>query len=250
MRILRFEYRGQTYSAVAQGSSYHVVEDPFAKSIRTTGLVMPAEEVRLLAPVFPGKIVCVGVNYADHASEMKQKTPDEPLIFLKPNTAVIGPNDAITTPPQSGRIDYEAELAVVIGERCKNISREQSMEYILGYTCLNDVTARDLQSKDGQWTRSKGFDTFCPIGPYIETDYDWHDRRVSSVLNGQVKQQGRTGQMIYDVYTLVSYISGIMTLLPGDVIATGTPSGIGPMKKGDRIDIDIEALGVLKNVVQ
>ena len=207
------------------------------------------EEVRLLSPCIPSKIVALGLNYRDHAEELKMKIPEEPLLFLKPATSVIGPGDGIVYPKMSKQVDYEAELGVVIQKVAKAIPEERAAEYILGYTCLNDVTARDLQSKDGQWTRAKGFDTFAPIGPWIVTDIDPHHLGISSTLNGERRQHSNTKNLIFGPHQLVSFISRIMTLLPGDVIATGTPSGIGPMTIGDRIDVVIEGIGTLSNTV-
>jgi len=207
------------------------------------------ENVRLLAPCRPSKIVAVGLNYRDHAEELHLSLPEEPLLFLKPSTSIIGPEDTIMLPPQSERVDYEAELAVVIGKQARRITSDRAKDYILGYTCLNDVTARDLQNKDGQWTRAKGFDTFCPLGPWIETDLDPSDLAISLLLNGETKQQSRTSNLIFDVFRLVEFISHIMTLMPGDVIATGTTSGIGPMKDGDTVEVRIEGIGSLINHV-
>jgi 2-keto-4-pentenoate hydratase/2-oxohepta-3-ene-1,7-dioic acid hydratase in catechol pathway len=207
------------------------------------------EDVTLLAPVVPSKIVAVGLNYRDHAEEVGLEMPDEPLIFLKPSTAVIGPNESIRYPRMSSRIDYEAELAVVLRKRTTGVSPGEAGEHILGYACFNDVTARDLQNKDRQWTRAKGFDTFAPLGPWIETDLDPGHLTVETRLNGELKQSSNTENLIFDCYELVSFISRVMTLMPGDVIATGTPSGIGPMSVGDRVDVVIEGIGTLTNSV-
>jgi 2-keto-4-pentenoate hydratase/2-oxohepta-3-ene-1,7-dioic acid hydratase in catechol pathway len=207
------------------------------------------EEVLLLAPVLPSKIVAIGVNYRAHAEEFKKPPPKEPLIFLKPPTAVIGPGADIRYPPEATRVDLEAELGVVIREKVKGISPQQARQAILGYTCFNDVTARDLQKRDGQWTRAKGFDTFAPTGPCIVTDLDPTDLAIESAINGTRKQCARTSEMIFDVFTLISYISQVMTLLPGDVIATGTPAGVSPIRRGDRVEIVIEGIGQLQNKV-
>jgi 2-keto-4-pentenoate hydratase/2-oxohepta-3-ene-1,7-dioic acid hydratase in catechol pathway len=206
-------------------------------------------EAKLLSPCLPSKIVALGLNYRDHAEEVKLPIPDKPLLFIKPSTSVIGPGEAILYPKMSKRVDYEAELAVVIGKVAKNVSEEKAADYILGYTCLNDVTARDLQPKDGQWTLSKSFDTFSPIGPWIVTDMDPHQLEISSYLNGERRQHSNTKNLIFGPRQLVSFISWAMTLLPGDVIATGTPSGIGPMAIGDQIDVVIEGIGTLSNHV-
>jgi 2-keto-4-pentenoate hydratase/2-oxohepta-3-ene-1,7-dioic acid hydratase in catechol pathway len=206
-------------------------------------------EVRLLAPCFPTKVVAIGLNYRDHAAELKMPLPPEPLVFLKPSSSVVGPGDAILMPWQSAQVDYEAELAVVIGRTARNVRRADAAQHVLGYTCLNDVTARDLQSKDGQWTRAKGFDTFCPIGPWIETDLDPSDLKIELFLNGICRQGSRTSNLSFHVAELVEYVSGIMTLFPGDIIATGTPSGIGPMKPEDTVEVRIEGIGSLINTV-
>lgn len=207
------------------------------------------EKVTVLPPCKPTKIVCVGLNYKDHAAEMKDKIPEEPIIFLKPSSSVIGTEGKIIYPKQSNHVDYEAELGIVISKRARHVKAEHAKDYILGYTCFNDVTARDLQKKDGQWTRAKGFDTFSPVGPFIVTDIDPTKLTIKSKLNGEVKQSSNTENMIFDVYKLVEFISGIMTLEQGDIIATGTPAGVGPMNKGDTIEIEIEYIGVLKNII-
>jgi 2-keto-4-pentenoate hydratase/2-oxohepta-3-ene-1,7-dioic acid hydratase in catechol pathway len=205
------------------------------------------QQARLLSPCTPSKIVAVGLNYRDHAEEMGLAIPDEPILFLKPSTSVIGAGGAIVLPPQSARVDYEAELAIVISKSARNVSRTEAPDYILGYTCLNDVTARDLQSKDGQWTRAKSFDTFCPIGPWIETELDGSDLKIELYLNGVIKQKSRTSNLIFSPVELVEFISAIMTLSPGDVIATGTTSGVGPMGPGDTVEVRIESIGSLIN---
>ena len=198
----------------------------------------------------PSKIVCVGRNYADHAAELGNQVPAEPLLFLKAPSAVIRTGEAIVIPPQSGQVEHEGELAIVIRRRCKGLANsDDPFEYILGYTCLNDVTARDLQRKDGQFARAKSFDTFCPIGPVIETDLDISDIRVTTRINGKIRQDGRTSQMVFPVAFLIRYISNMMTLNPGDVIATGTPSGVSRMEPGDTCEIEIEGIGILRNEV-
>ena len=198
----------------------------------------------------PTKIVCVGLNYKDHAKELNMPLPDEPILFIKPITALIGPEENIIYPKQSGRVDYEAELAIVIKDKCKNLEPGQAKDHIEGYTCLNDITARDLQKKDGQWTRAKSFDTFCPVGPKIVKDINPNNVKIQSFLNGEIKQNSNTKNFIFKVEELVSFISKIMTLNPGDIIATGTPAGIGPMKKGDKIEIKIEGIGSLINYIK
>lgn len=249
MKIVRFKAGGKTRFGALEGT--HVVEysgTPFGtfKRGRKKFLV---KQVVLLAPVVPSKIVAVGLNYRDHAQEVNHPIPDEPILFLKPPTARIGPDDPIVYPPLSQRVDYEAELGIVMKKRCRNVSPERAREYVLGYTCVNDVTARDLQRKDGQWTRGKSFDTFCPVGPCIVTDIDPNAVGIEAYLNGERKQASNTKHFIFPVEDVVSRISQVMTLLPGDLIATGTPSGIGPMQPGDKIEIRIEGIGSLRNSV-
>ncbi|HEY9162235.1 MAG TPA: fumarylacetoacetate hydrolase family protein [Desulfomonilia bacterium] len=213
----------------------------------------PGKEIsikKILPPVVPSKVVCVGLNYRDHAKELGLDLPKEPLIFIKPGTSVIGHLDNILYPVQSERVDYEAELAVVISRPCSKVSPEEAAGYVQGYTCLNDVTARDLQIKDGQWTRAKSFDTFCPIGPHIETEIsDPNNLDIRLVLNGEIRQASNTSNLIFPVNELISTISHIMTLNEGDIIATGTPSGIGPMNRGDKVCVEIEGIGVLENML-
>ena len=220
------------------------------EDIKLTGASIALSDVRLLAPILPSKVICVGQNYADHAREMGAEPPAEPVIFLKPSTAVSGPGDPIQRPTRiSQRVDYEGELAVVIGRLCREVPVERVVEVIFGYTCANDVTARDLQARDGQWTRAKGFDTFCPLGPWIETDVDPADLALTTRLNGEVKQSSRTSLLLHDVRALVAYVSQVMTLLPGDVLLTGTPAGVGPMDKGDEVSVTIDGIGTLSNPV-
>lgn len=206
------------------------------------------DEVSLLAPSVPSKIVCVGLNYTEHARELKMELPSEPILFLKPPSAVINPGDAIIMPKMSSRVDYEGELGVVMGKRCKDVKAEDAEDYILGYTCFNDVTARDLQQKDGQWTRAKSFDTFAPFGPGIAR-IDPGSARIQTRVNGQIKQDSNTSDLIFDVFELVEFISRVMTLEEGDVIATGTPPGVGQLQSGDVVEIEIEGVGVLRNPV-
>jgi 2-keto-4-pentenoate hydratase/2-oxohepta-3-ene-1,7-dioic acid hydratase in catechol pathway len=218
--------------------------------IKLTGTRFALADVRLLAPILPSKVICIGKNYADHAREMGGDPPAEPVIFLKPSTAVCGPGDPILRPAQlSKRVDYEGELAVVIGRVCREVPAQRVDEVIFGYTCANDVTARDLQAKDGQWTRAKGFDTFCPLGPWIETDADPADLVLVTRLNGEVRQESRTALLLHDVRSLVMFVSQVMTLLPGDVLLTGTPAGVGAMDKGDRVSVTIDGIGTLSNPV-
>jgi 2-keto-4-pentenoate hydratase/2-oxohepta-3-ene-1,7-dioic acid hydratase in catechol pathway len=249
MRIVRYQDGVSTpWGVVEEGTVRQMEGDPFGH-FRLVSKTKRVEEVRLLSPCLPSKVVAVGLNYRDHAEELKFKLPEEPLLFLKPSTSVIGPKEAIVYPTLADRVDYEAELAVVMGKVAKAVSVERAADYILGYTCLNDVTARNLQTKDGQWTRAKGFDTFAPLGPWIETEIDPSHLEISSYLNGERRQHSNTAQLIFGPLQLVSFISQIMTLLPGDVIATGTPSGIGPMAIGDRIDVVIEGIGTLSNTI-
>jgi 2-keto-4-pentenoate hydratase/2-oxohepta-3-ene-1,7-dioic acid hydratase in catechol pathway len=222
--------------------------DLIFSGIAKNGQSASIDDVKLLAPVLPrSKVVCVGKNYSEHAKEMGGEVPAEPIIFLKPNTSVAGPNDVINWPWMSERVDHEAELAIVIGRICKDVPRERANEVIFGYTIANDVTARDLQSRDGQWTRAKGFDTFCPIGPWIDSDFLPGNQEISCTVNGEVKQRATLNQMIFDVPEIIHFISSVMTLLPGDVILTGTPAGIGPMPEKATVTCAISGLGELTN---
>ena len=249
MKIIRFLYQGQI--------SYGILEDQKIEPLKTspyegfnpTGDSLSLNEVQLLPPSVPSKIIALGLNYRDHAAELGMPLPKEPLIFLKPSTAAIGPGQAIVYPSMSQRVDYEAELAIVIGRQAKGVSPDKALDFVLGYTCFNDVTARDLQKKDGQWTRAKSFDTFAPMGPWIETDLDPDNLLVEAYLNGKKCQSSRTSQLVFSVPEIISFVSQVMTLLPGDVIATGTPPGIGPMEPGDTIEIRIEGIGSLINHV-
>jgi 2-keto-4-pentenoate hydratase/2-oxohepta-3-ene-1,7-dioic acid hydratase in catechol pathway len=224
--------------------------DPLHQGIEPTGERVALDEVRLLAPVIPrSKVVCVARNYAEHAAETGGERPDEPLLFLKPNTSVVGPGDPIGYPRQSSDVQFEGEMAVVIRRICRDVPAERARDVILGFTVGNDVTARDLQRRDVQLTRAKGFDSFCPLGPWIETDLDSGDLEVTTTLNGDVRQRGRTSQMIFDVPTLVAHITSVMTLLPGDVILTGTPAGVGAMRPGDDVAVTVQGIGTLTNRV-
>ncbi|MEV7806193.1 fumarylacetoacetate hydrolase family protein [Microbispora sp. NPDC088329] len=252
MRIARFSMGDQVaFGVVEEGEQViaRIGGHPFG-GVEFTGERFPVAEVRLVAPMLPSKIVAIGKNYADHAREMGGEPPAEPVVFLKPNTTVIGPSEAIAYPGKlSERVDYEGELAVVIGRLCRDVPAERASEVIFGYTCANDVTARDLQSRDGQWTRAKGFDTFCPLGPWIETELDPADLAITTTLNGEVRQSARTSLLLHDIPALVAYVSAVMTLLPGDVILTGTPAGVGPMSVGDEVGVSIEGIGTLTNRV-
>jgi 2-keto-4-pentenoate hydratase/2-oxohepta-3-ene-1,7-dioic acid hydratase in catechol pathway len=223
--------------------------------VRLTGQRYPLAEVRLLAPVLPSKVVAVGRNYAEHIKEMRtlsgpSQLPQEPVLFLKPSTSVTGPGDRIAYPVKlTDRVDYEGELAVVIGRLCRDVPKERAEDVIFGYTCANDVTARDLQLRDGQWTRAKGFDTFCPLGPWMETGTDPSDLGITTTVNGEVRQHARTRELLWDVPSLIEHVSAVMTLLPGDVLLTGTPEGVGPLSDGDEVSVTIESIGTLTNKV-
>ena len=257
MRIARFTTGDDEprFAAVGQDADAETIlavlrGDPLYTPLELTGEKVPLVDVRLVAPVLPrSKVIGVGRNYAAHASELGHDVPGEPLLFLKPNTSVIGPDEPIVLPPQSTEIHHEAELAVVIGRLCKDVPADRVAEVIFGYTCANDVTARDLQKTDGQWARAKGFDSFCPLGPWIETDLDPADLAVRCLVGDDVRQDGRTSQMIYDVAALITYISAAFTLLPGDVILTGTPAGVGPIRAGESVSVAVEDIGTLTNPV-
>jgi 2-keto-4-pentenoate hydratase/2-oxohepta-3-ene-1,7-dioic acid hydratase in catechol pathway len=236
---------------------YPLLEAPYL-SVDEAGVYRPRPlqmrpyqlaEVRLLAPVTPSKIACVGRNYAEHAAELGNEVPSEPLIFLKPPTAIIGPDEAVVHPAISERVDHEGELGVVIGRRCRNVAEVDALNYVFGYTIANDVTARDLQKKDGQWTRAKGFDTFAPVGPWVDTSFDPANRTLRCLVNGVVRQQSTTALMVYSIPRIIAHVSRFMTLAPGDLILTGTPSGIGPVQPGDVMTVEIEGLGSLSNPV-
>ena len=251
MKLVRFAAPGNPHPACGIVLNDEVAElegDLFSSPARQRARY-PLSRVKLLPPCSPTKIVAIGLNYGDHARELGFPIPDEPIIFLKPPTAIIGPGDAIVYPRASSQVGFEAELGIVIKDRISSIKPGEAYGHILGYTCANDVTARDLQKKDGQWTRAKSFNTFCPIGPWIETDLDPGDLLVESYLNGERKQSSRTSQLIFRIDQLVSFISGIMTLHPGDLIITGTPAGIGPMQPGDEVEVRVEGIGSLRKTV-
>jgi 2-keto-4-pentenoate hydratase/2-oxohepta-3-ene-1,7-dioic acid hydratase in catechol pathway len=240
---------GPTFASVEGGIVRLLDGHPFDRFV-LTDQVARLEDVRLLAPVIPTKILCVGRNYADHAAEMGNDVPAEPMIFSKPATAVIGPGDVIRLPALSGEVHHEAELAVVIGRLTRNVAVEDALDAVLGYTCANDVTARDLQRRDGQWTRAKGFDSFCPLGPWIATDVDpAAGLRVRCTVNGEVRQDGTTADLVFSVAQLVAYCAAFCTLLPGDVLLTGTPAGVGPIVGGDEVTVEIDGVGTLTNAV-
>lgn len=248
MRIARFSYEETIRYGIVDDTDLVVLAgDPMFAGFDTTGERIALGDVALLAPVIPrSKIVCVGKNYHDHAAEMGGEAPTEPLLFLKPNTAVIGPGDAIVRPKQSERTDFEGELAVVIGKVAKNVPEASALDVVFGYTIGIDVTARDLQKLDGQWARAKGFDTFCPLGPAIETDFDPAGARLVTRLNGEVKQDGALSDMIHSIPAIIAHASAAFTLLPGDVILTGTPAGVGPFVAGDTVEVEIDGLGTLR----
>jgi 2-keto-4-pentenoate hydratase/2-oxohepta-3-ene-1,7-dioic acid hydratase in catechol pathway len=252
MRLVRFRYGDRIATGASEFGSdtIRVLKGTFFEDPLPTGEEVPFDDVRLLAPVLPSKCVCVGKNYAAHAAEFGMEVPEEPLVFLKPSTAVIGPHDPIRLLPMSKRVDYEGELAVTIGRIAKHVRVEEAYRFILGYTCANDVTLRDLQKTDDQWARAKGFDGSCPLGPWIETDLDPTDVRVETRVNGEIRQAGQTSDMVFGVATLIEYITSFMTLLPGDVILTGTPEGVGPLAPGDVVEVEVEGVGTLSNPVE
>ncbi len=251
MKIGRFKFGERTIFGIIRGKEVQVIKEDrvsaLMESITPTDEVVPFKELKFLSPTRPTKIVAVGLNYKAHAEEMGKPLPEEPLLFLKPSTSVIANKMRIVLPKMSKRVDYEGELAVVIGRKCKKVSPEEARECILGYSCFNDVTARDLQQKDIQYTRAKSFDTFAPYGPWIATDIDPIGLKITTRVNGQLRQEGNTEDMIFSPFELVSFISQIMTLLPGDVISTGTPPGVGPLKHQDKVEVEIEGIGKLIN---
>ncbi|MBA3551985.1 MAG: fumarylacetoacetate hydrolase family protein [Actinobacteria bacterium] len=249
MRLLRFRQGDRIAVGTADGDRLRPLRGTFFENPLPTGEDVPLDKVRLLAPVLPSKVVAVGKNYMEHAVEMGGEVPEEPLIFLKPSTTVIGPGDGIPYPSVSRRVDHEGELAIVIGRVARRVRAEDAGRVILGYTCANDVTARDLQRKDGQFTRGKGFDGFCPLGPWIETELDPADVSVECRVNGETRQAARTSQLAFGPGVLIEFVSRVMTLLPGDVILTGTPAGVGPLSIGDLVEVEIEGIGTLANEV-
>jgi len=249
MKIARYLHRGHIrFGVLEDGLLQEIERTPFT-GIRKAGRSCRLEEVELLPPVFPQKIIAVGLNYRDHAEELGMPIPEEPVLFMKPPSALLAHGGEIIYPPMSRRVDYEAELVLVCGRECRNVSVDEASACILGYTCGNDVTARDLQARDGQWTRAKSFDTFCPLGPWIETDVDPMAVTVELRLNGEVRQSSPASNMIFSPAELLSFVSRIMTLYPGDVIMTGTPPGVGEMFPGDLVEVAVEGIGVLRNRV-
>ncbi len=250
-KIVRFEADSEIHWGLYDDNenTVSVIEGDLFEGYKATETKFGFEDIKLLAPVQPEKIICVGLNYHKHVSHSQSadKAPEEPLLFMKPPSSLIGHEDTIIYPDFVDRVDYEAELGVVIGKRIRNVSPEEARDAIWGLTCVNDVTARHLQKKDGQWTRAKGFDTFCPAGPWVVTDADWSDLKVEAYLNGELKQSGRTSEQIFKPDLLISFISKVMTLKPGDLVSTGTPQGIDPMKVGDKIEVVVENVGRLIN---
>jgi 2-keto-4-pentenoate hydratase/2-oxohepta-3-ene-1,7-dioic acid hydratase in catechol pathway len=251
MRIVRYLYKNEepVYGWVFENKVGDIEGDIFGEYRRLEAEI-PLESVKLLAPSQPSKIICIGRNYTDHAKELGNEVPQVPLIFMKPPSSIINPGDAIILPPQSKQVEHEAELVAIIGKRGRNIPPEQARDHILGYTIGNDITARDLQKTDGQWTRAKGFDTFCSFGPWIDTEFDITDALISCKVSGQPRQMASTRDMVFNVGKLVAFISSVMTLEPGDLIFTGTPAGVGPLHDGDVVEVDIDGLGVLSNPVK
>jgi 2-keto-4-pentenoate hydratase/2-oxohepta-3-ene-1,7-dioic acid hydratase in catechol pathway len=251
MRLVRFRHGDRIATGAIQPGSdtIQVIAGTFFQDPLPTGDEIPIDDVMLLAPVLPSKLVCVGKNYAAHAAEFGMEVPEEPLLFLKPSTAVIGPGDAIRLLPINRRTDYEGELAVVIGRLARNVRAEDASRFILGFTCANDVTLRDLQRPDDQWTRAKGFDGSCPLGPWIETSVDPTDAIVETRLNGEVVQHASTSDMVFGVAELIEYVTTFMTMLPGDVLLTGTPEGVGPITAGDTVEVEVDGVGTLRNEV-
>jgi 2-keto-4-pentenoate hydratase/2-oxohepta-3-ene-1,7-dioic acid hydratase in catechol pathway len=249
---VRFRFGDRIATGVSElgSDTIRVLRGTFFEDPVLTGEEVPFDDVRLLAPVLPSKLVCVGRNYAAHAAEFGMEVPKEPLLFLKPSTSVIGPGDPIRLLPISRRVDHEGELAVVIGRIARNVKTEDAAKHILGYTCANDVTLRDLQRTDDQWARAKGFDGSCPLGPWIETDLDPTDVRVETRVNGDIRQTGQTSDMVFGVATLIEYVTSFMTLLPGDAILTGTPEGVGRLQPGDVVEVEVEGVGTLSNPVE
>jgi 2-keto-4-pentenoate hydratase/2-oxohepta-3-ene-1,7-dioic acid hydratase in catechol pathway len=251
MRIIRYQRKNELphYGWIYEDQVGDIDGDIYAEYRRLEAKV-PLADVKLFAPAEPGKIICIGRNYSEHAKELGNDVPKVPLIFLKPPSSIINPGDTIILPPQSQQVEHEGELVAVIGKRGRNITTEQAREYVLGYTIGNDITARDLQKLDSQWTRAKGFDTFCPFGPWIDTSFDISDALIICKVSGQPRQMASTRDMVFNVSTLVAFVSSIMTLEPGDILFTGTPAGVGILKDNDEVVVEIEGLGVLSNPVK
>jgi 2-keto-4-pentenoate hydratase/2-oxohepta-3-ene-1,7-dioic acid hydratase in catechol pathway len=251
VRIARFVVPSVGLSwGIVEGDEVAAIDGHPFGAITFTGRRWALSDVRLLSPILPSKVVAAARNYADHAAELGNTLPERALLFLKPSTSVIGTDDVIRLPSDSEQVDHEAELAVVIGRPAKDVPVENALDHVLGYTAANDVTARDQQRADGHFTRAKGYDSFCPIGPWIETAIDPSDLRVTATVNGQLRQDGRTSQMVHSVAELIAFASHIMTLLPSDVILTGTPAGVGPIRDGDTVSVEVEGIGTLINEVR
>ncbi len=254
MRIARARLAsGEVCYGRLEGDQFQpLAGSPFEQAVRhlaPAGKALSMDAITLLAPCQPSKVVCIGRNYVEHAAEHGAEVPAEPLVFLKPPSAVIGPEDAITLTPLSQRVEHEAELVAVIGRRARHLTPERALDAVLGYTCGNDVTARDLQRRDGQWSRAKGFDTFCPLGPWIETELDWQAQQVECFVNGELRQSGHTRDMVFGVPALLAYVTAVMTLEPGDILMTGTPSGVSPLQAGDIVTVSVSGIGALRNPV-
>ena len=250
MKVARFSNGADPRFGIVDGPELVVLKGhPLVAGYQTTGERIPLKEVKLLAPTIPSKIVCIGKNFADHAAEIGEEVTAEPLIFFKPSSAIVGHGDAIVIPPQSKQVELEAELCLVIGKLAKNVSEEKALEYLWGVTIANDVTARDLQFGDGQWARSKGFDTFCPLGPWVETEFSPDGQVIESRINGEVRQNVAITEMVHNIPSIISYVSKNMSLLPGDIILTGSPAGISVINSGDLIECEIEGIGILSNPV-
>ena len=249
MKIARFNLNGEIrFGSINQDQVSLFAGNPL-DSMALSGQTVSLNQLQLLAPVTPSKVICIGMNYAAHAAEISQDVPDEPLMFFKPISSIIGPSESIVLPEQSDQVELEVELAIVIGKKAKHISKAEVKDHIFGYTIGNDVTARDIQFSDLQWARAKGFDTFCPLGPWIETEFDPSGKKLESRVHGELRQQAITRDMIFDVETIVSFVSENLTLLPGDVILTGSPAGISRISHGDEVECEIEGIGVLRNLV-
>jgi 2-keto-4-pentenoate hydratase/2-oxohepta-3-ene-1,7-dioic acid hydratase in catechol pathway len=249
VRLARFSVDGTSHYGVVDGEKVERLAKSFLDGIEKTGETFPLSAVKLLPPVEPSKIICIGLNFQEHAAEMGQNTQAEPLLFFKPPSALIGSGEQIVLPPQSNQIELEVELAMVVGKKAKNVTKLNAKDYVLGFTVANDVTARDVQFSDLQWARSKAFDTFGPLGPWIETDFDPQDKELISRVNGQVRQRGNTSMMVTSPYDLLAYVSENLTLFPGDVILTGSPAGISSFASGDLVECEIEGIGLLSNPV-
>ena len=250
MKVARFSNGAEPRFGIVDGPELVVLKGhPLVAGYQTTGERIPLKEVKLLAPTIPSKIVCIGKNFADHAAEIGEEVTAEPLIFFKPSSAIVGHGDAIVIPPQSKQVELEAELCLVIGKLAKNVSEEKALEYLWGVTIANDVTARDLQFGDGQWARSKAFDTFCPLGPWVETEFVPDGQVIESRINGEVRQNVSISEMVHKIPAIISYVSKNMSLLPGDIILTGSPAGISVINSGDLIECEIEGIGILSNPV-